>query len=177
MVGLSHTIVEKAFRRHLRTTVQQEIMRHRLNGAIELLCTTSLTSAEISRRTEFSSPQYFARFFLEQTKYPPAASASATAAPRGNATPSPAPWSEASSILPTTRSRDRYQPGARVATSSSQSKLPLGAAPAYLFAAEMDTFRACEQRCPDDFLFASQTIYLPSPAGCGRLIAHPRWRK
>ena len=71
MVGLSHTIVEKAFRRHLRTTVQQEIMRHRLNGAIELLCTTSLTSAEISRRTGFSSPQYFARFFLEQTKCTP----------------------------------------------------------------------------------------------------------
>ena len=70
-VGLSHTQVEKAFSKVLGTTVHQEISRLRMREACRLLADTSLPAAEVSKRSGFSSPQYFNRQFCRHFGIPP----------------------------------------------------------------------------------------------------------
>ena len=63
-LGLSHTMVGTAFRRVLRTTVQKEIIKTRLDEACRLLLHTGYSIAEIARRSGFASAQYFCRCFF-----------------------------------------------------------------------------------------------------------------
>ncbi len=60
---LSHTLVESVFRTTLGTTVKQEIIRLRLEEAVRLLKTSSLSIEKISEASGFSSPQYFNNSF------------------------------------------------------------------------------------------------------------------
>ena len=70
-LGLSHTVVEGAFRRILGTTVQKEIVKSRMEEACRLLDTTDLPVTEISRLSGFSSPEYFCRTFTAQNSISP----------------------------------------------------------------------------------------------------------
>ena len=63
LTGLSHTQVDKVFRRQLGTTVQNVIAAMRLERAQHLLTSTRLSVSEIAPRCGFSSPQYFIRTF------------------------------------------------------------------------------------------------------------------
>lgn len=63
LTGLSHTQVDKVFRRQLDTTVQNVIAAMRLERAQHLLTSTRLSVSEIAPRCGFSSPQYFIRTF------------------------------------------------------------------------------------------------------------------
>ena len=60
---LSHTTVQKAFRRELGSSVQQEIIRIRLNEAKHLLAETRLSVTEIAAATGFSGAGYFIHAF------------------------------------------------------------------------------------------------------------------
>ena len=79
---LSHTAVNRAFRARLGTTVQKEIRKAQLAEACRLLRDTTLPLAEISRRTGFVSPQYFANVFAATLKRSPSDFRAAHAAPR-----------------------------------------------------------------------------------------------
>jgi len=70
-MGLSHTIVDRAFRETLGTTVQKTIQRARMESAVRLLRETSLPISEIASRTGFGSPIYFNLAFKKQFGRPP----------------------------------------------------------------------------------------------------------
>ena len=63
-LGRSHTVVERAFREVLKTSVQKEIMRVRIDEARRLLATTSMPVAEIAVRAGFSRVQYLCNSFV-----------------------------------------------------------------------------------------------------------------
>lgn len=63
-LGLSHALVERAFRKTLKSTVQSEIVRSRLEEAERLLTTTELTVVRVAELSGFSSAQYFCRNFI-----------------------------------------------------------------------------------------------------------------
>jgi len=60
---LSRRDLEKAFRRELRRTLNEEIVQVRIDAARQLLDTTSLKAVEISAKTGFSRPNHFFRTF------------------------------------------------------------------------------------------------------------------
>ncbi|MCR5413711.1 MAG: DNA-binding transcriptional regulator [Kiritimatiellae bacterium] len=62
-LGLSHALVEKAFRTVLGSTVQREIMKCRIEEAEHLLATTRLPVVQIAGLSGFASAQYFCRSF------------------------------------------------------------------------------------------------------------------
>ena len=62
-VGLSHTVVERAFNAALGVSVQTQLGRLRIAEAKRLLAATSLPLADVARRSGFSSPRYFAQAF------------------------------------------------------------------------------------------------------------------
>lgn len=62
-VGRSHTLVDRAFRQVLGTSVQKEIMRVRLERAAELLATTELPIQDVARASGFASFSYFCSSF------------------------------------------------------------------------------------------------------------------
>ncbi len=62
-VKRSHTVVDKAFRETLKTTVSKEIQASRLREAHRLVTTTTLPFTTISHLSGFSSMQYFTRSF------------------------------------------------------------------------------------------------------------------
>lgn len=64
-LGYSHTTVNNAFRYELGTTVQQEIIRQRLNLACRLLKETTAPAAQIAAEAGFQNPQYFSKVFSE----------------------------------------------------------------------------------------------------------------
>jgi LacI family transcriptional regulator len=68
---LSHTIVERTFRKVLETTVRKEIIRVRLAEAARLLQSTEISSCKISVLTGFTNPQYFNRSFRVTYKRTP----------------------------------------------------------------------------------------------------------
>ena len=70
-VGLSHTVVETAFRKILGTTIQQEIISARTETAKQLLRETALSVSEIAARCGYSTPQYFCRDFASATRQTP----------------------------------------------------------------------------------------------------------
>jgi len=72
-VGYSHTVVDRAFRETLGTTVQREIGAIRLETARRLLKTTSLTIKEIAKNSGFASTEYFTRTFMKAEGVPPSA--------------------------------------------------------------------------------------------------------
>ena len=65
-LGYSHTLVQRTFRKHLGTTVQQQIAKTRLNGARELLARkTSTPISKIARDCGFASAIYFCRCYKQ----------------------------------------------------------------------------------------------------------------
>ena len=64
-LGYSHTSVNKAFRRELGVSVQQEIIQQRRERACRLLRETSMTAADIASVCGYPSAQYFAHQFAE----------------------------------------------------------------------------------------------------------------
>lgn len=71
-VPMSRTLLERKFRTLLRSSPYEEITRHRLRRAKELLSGTSLPIAEIAERTGFSSPEYLSSMFKKHTGFSPA---------------------------------------------------------------------------------------------------------
>jgi LacI family transcriptional regulator len=65
-LGLSHTTVDKTFRKVLNTTVQKEIADSRLKAARYLLANTNLSAAEVAERAGFGSSSYFMRSFTNK---------------------------------------------------------------------------------------------------------------
>lgn len=72
-LGLSHTVVERTFKKVLGSTLQREIMKARVEAAQHLLQTTQLPANEIGLRCGFRSSQYFCRNFAALTGCPPQA--------------------------------------------------------------------------------------------------------
>lgn len=70
-LGLSHTTVGRVFRSVRGTTVQNEILRVRMNDACRLLKTTGLSVKDIARRTGFASDQHFCHTFTSTMKTSP----------------------------------------------------------------------------------------------------------
>jgi len=68
---LSHTLVERTFKRKLGFSVQQAIRNSRIDEARRLLKNTALSLQEITRRAGFSTPQYFSTEFLAATGHTP----------------------------------------------------------------------------------------------------------
>lgn len=66
-VGFSRTLVEKAFKKTLSRTVQQEIQAERIAEAKRLLATTFLSVKEVALQSGFSSIEYFSRMFAAAT--------------------------------------------------------------------------------------------------------------
>ena len=62
-VGKSHTLVDRAFRQQLDTSVQKEISQTRLAEAKRLVQTTSMPLKNIATASGFSSLQYFSTSF------------------------------------------------------------------------------------------------------------------
>ncbi len=65
-VGVSRSSLEEHFRRELRCTVHQEILRHKLDAAKQLLATRELATAEVAVRCGFTSPQYMYAVFRRE---------------------------------------------------------------------------------------------------------------
>jgi len=61
--GISRRPLEKAFRKHLNRTINEETLRLRIAKARELLGSTAITVAEIAAATGFDSPHHFYRCF------------------------------------------------------------------------------------------------------------------
>lgn len=70
-IGLSHTIVERAFRRVLGVSVQNVIQATRVEESKRLLSQTRLSLAEVSKLAGFSSMQYFCTEFRIRTGQTP----------------------------------------------------------------------------------------------------------
>jgi len=64
-VGKSHTLVDRAFRQQLSTTVQKEISKTRLAEAKRLVKTTSMPLKSIAKVSGFSTLQYFSTSFAK----------------------------------------------------------------------------------------------------------------
>ncbi|WP_175811096.1 helix-turn-helix transcriptional regulator, partial [Burkholderia anthina] len=65
-VGVSRSSLEEHFSRELRCTVHQEILRHKLDAAKQLLATRELATAEVAVRCGFTSPQYMYAVFRRE---------------------------------------------------------------------------------------------------------------
>ena len=72
-IGKSHTVVEKAFRAELGTTVHAEIQRLRMVEAKRLLTTTKLSLSDVARKSGFTTARYFAHTFRQAFGVPPSA--------------------------------------------------------------------------------------------------------
>ena len=72
-VGFSRTLVERAFRDNISSSVQKQIAKARIDEAKRLLGTTSLPVKEIAAISGFSSPEYLSRAFANATGLSPAA--------------------------------------------------------------------------------------------------------
>lgn len=66
-LNLSHTTVERAFKRNLGSTVRQEIAKVRIDEAKRLLEKTSIPLSEVCSRSGFSSSAYFTAAFNAAT--------------------------------------------------------------------------------------------------------------
>lgn len=62
-LGMSHSSVDRAFRKVLGSSVQKTIMASRLDEAKRLITTTDLPMSEISALSGFASVQYFCKSF------------------------------------------------------------------------------------------------------------------
>ncbi len=69
---MSRTLLERKFKQYLRRTPLEEINRHRLSRAKELLGRTRLPMATIAERAGFSTAEYFSAVFKKWTGLSPA---------------------------------------------------------------------------------------------------------
>ena len=72
-VGFSRTLVERAFRDNISSSVQKQIAKARLDEAKRLLDTTSLPVKEVAALSGFSSLEYLSRAFAAATGLSPSA--------------------------------------------------------------------------------------------------------
>ena len=70
-VGFSRTLVERAFRDNIATSVQKQIAKTRIEEAKKLLSCTSLPIKEVAARTGFSTLEYLSRAFSTATGFSP----------------------------------------------------------------------------------------------------------
>ena len=70
-VGLSHTSLEKAFRKAFGTTAGKYITSVKMREAKRLLNECRLNVKEVAKRTGFSSPQYFSHAYHDFYGHPP----------------------------------------------------------------------------------------------------------
>lgn len=73
VAGLSRTLLERLFRKHLGVSPYEQVLRHRIARAEVLLTTTALTPAEIAERTGFTTVEHFANTYARRTGSPPGA--------------------------------------------------------------------------------------------------------
>ncbi len=86
-LGLSHTVVDAAFRKSLGTTVQKTISAARIDEARRLLRTSGLSISAVAARCGFASQEYFTRSFTSAEGMPPSAFKSRNAPRRRGAGP------------------------------------------------------------------------------------------
>ena len=72
-VGFSRTLVERAFRENIASSVQKQIAAVRIDEAKRLLDTTSLPVKEVAAQSGFSSLEYLSRAFATATGLSPSA--------------------------------------------------------------------------------------------------------
>ena len=72
-VGFSRTLVERAFRENISSSVQKQIAKARIDEAKRLLDTTSLPVKEVAALSGFSSLEYLSRAFAAATRLSPSA--------------------------------------------------------------------------------------------------------
>jgi LacI family transcriptional regulator len=72
-VGLSRSSLEMYFRRELRHSVHDEILRHKMDRSFELLAQTELGIAEVAKACGFRSVQYLNAVFKRELGATPAA--------------------------------------------------------------------------------------------------------
>ena len=72
-VGFSRTLVERAFRDNISSSVQKLIAKARIDEAKRLLDTTSLPVKEVAALSGFSSLEYLSRAFAAATRLSPSA--------------------------------------------------------------------------------------------------------
>jgi len=72
-VGFSRTLVERAFRDNISSSVQRQIAEMRIEKAKELLVSTSLPVKDIATMSGFSSLEYLSRAFAAATRLSPSA--------------------------------------------------------------------------------------------------------
>ena len=70
-LGYSHTLVQRAFKLKLGTTVQREIANTRLSEARKLVIQGAFPMAEIAKRCGFSTAEYFCHCFTAEFGGPP----------------------------------------------------------------------------------------------------------
>jgi LacI family transcriptional regulator len=71
-VGVSRSTLEHCFRVELNSTVHQELLRHRLEAARELLGHTDVPIATVAERCGFSTVQYLYAVFKREIGTTPA---------------------------------------------------------------------------------------------------------
>ena len=69
--GVSHTALQRAFRKAFGTTPGKYIMSVKMREAKRLLDKCRLNVKEIAKRTGFSSPQYFSHAYHDFYGHPP----------------------------------------------------------------------------------------------------------
>ncbi len=70
-IGLEPNYICRLFRRFGQETPNQCITRHKVNRAVELLLTRTLSIAEIAREVGYEDPYYFSRVFKKRFGYSP----------------------------------------------------------------------------------------------------------
>ena len=70
--GLSPDYMTRRFKAALYMTPSEYVRKFRISRAMELLCTTDLSVADIARRTGFSDISLFSRVFKQEVGLPPA---------------------------------------------------------------------------------------------------------
>ncbi|WP_322071551.1 XylR family transcriptional regulator [Paraburkholderia bannensis] len=87
-VGVSRSSLEEYFRRELRCTVHQEILRHKLDAAKAMLASRDASSAEVAIRCGFTSLQYMYAVFRRELGCTPREYQDSVAAPLPSSSPS-----------------------------------------------------------------------------------------
>ena len=72
VAGLSPDYMARKFKSALHMTPSEYVRKFRIARAMELLCTTDLSVAEVARRTGFSDVSLFSRVFKQAVGLPPA---------------------------------------------------------------------------------------------------------
>ena len=72
VAGLSPDYMARKFKSALHMTPSEYVRKFRIARAMELLCTTDLSVAEVARRTGFSDVSLFSRVFKQSVGLPPA---------------------------------------------------------------------------------------------------------